>query len=77
MKGKLTNSAAEDRARAIADLRARGKTNREIADALGLRIWTVNFYLSGRCKAAWHAGIFTADRPAASPPWSNVTQADP
>ncbi len=62
MKGKLTNAAAEDRARAIADERAKGRRPSEIAAVLGLNRRVVQFYLSGRCKAAHHAGIFTADR---------------
>lgn len=62
MKGRLTNSEAEDRARAIADLYAIGRTPLQIARQLVIDRRTVYFYLSGRCKAAHHAGIFTADR---------------
>ncbi len=62
MKGKLTNAAAEDRARAIADERAKGRRPVEIAAKLNIDLRVVYFYLSGRCKAAHHAGIFTADR---------------
>lgn len=73
MKGKLTSQGAEQRARDIADLRAKGKPPKEIAAALGVHRSVVSYYLSGRCKAAHHAGIFTADRPAQGEPWNAVT----
>lgn len=54
---RLVREAAEIRVRRIYLLQRQGKTHRQIAARLHVKMSVVAYYLSARCKAAYRVGL--------------------